>query len=212
MESAFVRVPQFVSIIDGCFGRAFNAGSQHRRLDEYRKLSAGRSSVAYEERKMRFKPFAALLALTMTGATLPAINLQRMSEVSRTLASDEFQGRAPGTIGEELTIPFLIDQFKAAGLEPAGENGGWTQEVPMIRTQVRAPVNISVEQAGQRVPLHFPDDIYVGTVRAVDHVRIAAAPMVFVGYGVSAPERHWDDFKGMDLRGKVAVILVNDPD
>ena len=65
--------------------------------------------------------------------------MQRMSDITRVLASDEFQGRAPGTPGEDKTIPYLIAQFKAAGLEPAGENGGWTQEVPMIHTQLKAP-------------------------------------------------------------------------
>ena len=140
------------------------------------------------------------------------VDMKRMSDITRVLASDEFQGRAPGTPGEAKTVPYLIEQFKAAGLEPAGDNGGWTQEVPMIHTQLKAPVNVSVSQGGQSIPLRFPDDIYLGTVRPLDRVRIANAPMVFVGYGVSAPERGWDDFKGVDLHGKVAVILVNDPD
>jgi Zn-dependent M28 family amino/carboxypeptidase len=82
----------------------------------------------------------------------------------------------------------------------------------MIRTQLKAPVDVAVRQKGKTVPLRFPDDIYLGTVRPVDRVAIADAPMVFVGYGVSAPERGWDDFKGVDLTGKVAVMLVNDPD
>ena len=137
---------------------------------------------------------------------------ERMSEITRVLASDEFQGRAPGTAGEEKAVSYLIQQFHMAGLEPAGENGGWTQTVPMIRTQLEAPVAASVRQSGQTVPLEFPDDVYLGTVRATERVRIANAPMVFVGYGVSAPERGWDDFKGVDLKGKVAVFLVNDPD
>ena len=163
---------------------------------------------------------AAVLPLVLGGASAveppPAsgahVNTERMSEITRVLASDAFQGRAPGTAGEDRTIPYLIEQFKAAGLQPAGENGGWTQTVPMIHTRLQSPVHVSVKQAGQTVPLKFPDDIYLGTVRPVDRVRIANAPMVFVGYGVTAPERGWDDFKGVDLHGKVAVILVNDPD
>jgi len=165
---------------------------------------------------MRSGAFAALLSLALVAAApppaAPHVDMQRMSEVTRVLASDAFQGRAPGTPGEDKTIPYLVEQFKAAGLEPAGENGGWTQTVPMIHTQLKAPVNVSVTQAGQTLPLKFPDDIYLGTVRPVDRVRIANAPMVFVGYGVTAPERGWDDFKGVDLHGKVAVMLVNDPD
>jgi Zn-dependent M28 family amino/carboxypeptidase len=157
---------------------------------------------------------ALLLPLSAVAAVTPTrqVSMQRMSEMTRVLASDEFQGRAPGTPGEDRTIRYLVEQFKAAGLEPAGENGGWTQTVPMIHTKLQAPVNVSVTSAGQSFPLHFPDDIYLGTVRPVDRVRIANAPMVFVGYGVTAPERGWDDFKGVDLHGKVAVMLVNDPD
>jgi len=164
---------------------------------------------------MRAGLVGALLSLFVIGAApppTPHVNQQRMSEITRVLASAAFQGRAPGTPGEDKTIPYLIGQFKAAGLEPAGENGGWTQTVPMIHTQLKAPENVSVTQAGQTVPLKFPDDIYMGTVRPVDRVRIENAPMVFVGYGVTAPERGWDDFKGVDLHGKVAVMLVNDPD
>ncbi len=159
-------------------------------------------------------PIGALFFLLAAAAPAPTphVSTQRMSDVTRTLASDEFQGRAPGTPGEEKTIPYLIEQFKAAGLEPAGENGGWTQTVPMIHTKLQAPANLSFVQASQTTSLKFPDDLYLGTVRPVDRVRIANAPMVFVGYGVTAPERGWDDFKGVDVRGKVIVILVNDPD
>jgi Zn-dependent M28 family amino/carboxypeptidase len=156
---------------------------------------------------------SAAFASVLAAAAPPAhVNLQRMSDITRVLASDDFHGRAPGTSGEERTIPYLIEQFKAAGLEPAGEKGGWTQEVPMIHTQLKLPVNVSVSQSGQTLALKFPDNIYLGTTRAVDRVAIANAPMVFVGYGVTAPERGWDDFKGVDLKGKVAVMLVNDPD
>ena len=159
------------------------------------------------------KPVIAILSLLLAGAApAPKVDTQRMSEVTRVLASDEFQGRAPGTPGEAKTIPYLIEQFKAAGLEPAGENGGWTQTVPMIHTQLKTPGTVSVSQGGQTAPLRFPDDVYLGTVRPVDRVAIENAPMVFVGYGVAAPERGWDDFKGIDLKGKVAVMLVNDPD
>jgi len=156
---------------------------------------------------------AALFSLA-AAAPLPTrhVDTQRMSEITRVLASVEFQGRAPGTPGEDKTIPYLIDRFKAAGLEPAGENGGWTQTVPMIHTKLQAPARLSVSQAGKSITLKFPDDLYLGTVRPVDRVSIASAPMVFVGYGVTAPERSWDDFKGVDVRGKVIVMLVNDPD
>jgi Zn-dependent M28 family amino/carboxypeptidase len=158
------------------------------------------------------RPLILLALLAIAAAPAAQVDQQRMSEITKVLASDAFQGRAPGTPGEDRTIPYLIEQFKAAGLEPAGENGGWTQTVPMIRTRLRAPVAASITQGGQTLPLAFPGDVYLGTVRATERATIANAPMVFVGYGVSAPERGWDDFKGADLHGKVAVFLVNDPD
>ena len=136
----------------------------------------------------------------------------RMSNMIRTLASDEFEGRAPGTAGEAKTIAYISEQFRLAGLEPAGENGGWTQRVPLIRTQLARSGSASVAVNGGTMPLRVPEDIYVSTVRETKRARIEGAPMVFVGYGVSAPERRWDDFKGVDLKGKVAVFLVNDPD
>ena len=147
-----------------------------------------------------------------TAAPTSRVSMERMSEITRVLASDEFQGRSMGTPGEEKTVAYLIEQFQAAGLEPGGENGGWTQTVPMIRTKLQSPMDLSIRQAGQSTALRFPEDVYLSTVRAVDRARIEDAPMVFVGYGVTAPERGWDDFKGVDLKGKVAVFLVNDPD
>lgn len=145
-------------------------------------------------------------------APAPRVSMERMSEMTRVLASDEFQGRSMGTVGEDKTVAYLTEQFRAAGLEPGGENGGWKQTVPMIRTKLQSPMKLSIRQAGRTRALRFPEDVYLSTVRAVDHARIANAPMVFVGYGVTAPERGWDDFKGVDLKGKVAVFLVNDPD
>jgi Zn-dependent M28 family amino/carboxypeptidase len=157
-------------------------------------------------------PPAVLAVDPVPPAAAPKISAERMSEITRVLASDEFQGRSMGGPGEEKTVSYLVDQFKAAGLEPGGENGGWTQTVPMIRTKLQAPMSFSVKQGGKTLPLRFPDDIYLSTVRDTDRAKIAGAPMVFVGYGVNAPERGWDDFKGVDLKGKVAVFLVNDPD
>jgi len=136
----------------------------------------------------------------------------RMSNMIRTLASDEYQGRAPGTAGEAKTIAYIAEQFRLAGLEPAGENGGWMQKVPLIRTQLDQNGSAAVAMKGQTIRLGVPEDLYLSTVRETERARIEGAPMVFVGYGVSAPERPWDDFKGVDLNGKVAIFLVNDPD
>lgn len=156
-------------------------------------------------------PPSALAAEALTPPE-PHISTERLSEITRTLASDPFQGRAMGTEGETRTIAYIAEQFAAAGLEPGGENGSWTQEVPLIRTQLQKPGTLAIRQAGQVVPLNFPNDIYFSTIRPVESARIENAPLVFVGYGVSAPERGWDDFHDVDLRGKVAVFMVNDPD
>ena len=143
---------------------------------------------------------------------IQGISAQRMSDMTRVLASDAFEGRSMGGTGEERTVATLIQEFQAAGLEPGGENGGWTQAVPMIRTKLQTPVSVTVRQGGKQRQLRVPEDVYLSTVRDVTRAQIANAPMVFVGYGVNAPERSWDDFKGADLKGKVAVFLVNDPD
>ncbi|WP_216839347.1 M28 family metallopeptidase [Caulobacter sp. S45] len=136
----------------------------------------------------------------------------QMSATVKVLASDAFGGRAPGTPGEARTVDYLIKRFKAMGLQPGGENGGWTQAVPLVRTQVGAPSTLSFHDAKGAVALRQGEEISIATVRPVDRVRIKDAPLVFVGYGVHAPERGWDDFKGVDLHGKIAVFLVNDPD
>lgn len=140
------------------------------------------------------------------------IDPKRLSDIVRTLASDEFEGRAPGTAGEVKTVAYLTESFRALGLVPGGENGRWTQTVPIVRTQIGKPRALSISFAGKARELTQGRDVYVSTVRKVDRVAIENALMVFVGYGVTAPERQWDDFKAVDLHGKVAVFLVNDPD
>ncbi|MFK8028952.1 MAG: M28 family peptidase [Gammaproteobacteria bacterium] len=142
----------------------------------------------------------------------PGIDASRLSSIVKVLASDEFEGRAPGTPGETKTITYLTEQFASMGLEPAGDNGGWTQAVPLIHTQIEAPAAIALTVSGQSVTLLQERDVEVSTVRAVNSVSLKQAPVVFVGYGASAPERQWDDFGDIDLTGKVALFLVNDPD
>jgi Zn-dependent M28 family amino/carboxypeptidase len=168
---------------------------------------------------MRLLSTFALLLLAACASTpreqaspVARIDPVRMSNMIRTLASDEFEGRAPGTAGEAKTIAYIAEQFRLAGLEPAGENGGWMQKVPLIRTQLDQGGSVAVAMKGQTIRLGVPEDDYLSTVRETQRARIEGAPMVFVGYGVSAPERPWDDFKGVDLNGKVAIFLVNDPD
>ncbi len=157
--------------------------------------------------------FTAVLASGAVAADSPsAISPARMSATVKTLSSDAFEGRAPGTPGEEKTVAYLIDRFRSLGLKPAGDNGDWVQSVPLIHNVADKPSRLEIQIGGSVMPLIPGRDINPQTARPVAHVSIADAPMVFVGYGVTAPERGWDDFKGADLHGKVAIFLVNDPD
>ncbi|WP_089217387.1 M28 family metallopeptidase [Sphingopyxis indica] len=156
--------------------------------------------------------FAAPAAAQSTPDAAGGIDADNLVQTVRTLASDQFQGRAPGTAGEDRTIGYLIGRLQALGLEPGGTGGGWTQAVPLLHTRLGAPDTLAFERGGAKMPLTFGTDIYLSTLRPSDRAVVDKAPLVFVGYGVSAPERDWDDFKGEDLKGKVAVFLVNDPD
>ena len=148
-----------------------------------------------------------LLVLLGAAPAREAVSPARLSADVRVLASDAFEGRAPGTAGEDKTIAWTIARFKAMGLQPGGPDRQWTQAVPLVHTRLGA----GTISAGGTCWTQGRE-VYLSTVRPVDRVRIADAPMVFVGHGVRAPERSWDDFKGADLHGKVAVFLVNDPD
>jgi hypothetical protein len=143
-----------------------------------------------------------------------------LSQDVKVLASDEFEGRGPNTAGENKTVAFLIEQFKAAGLQPAGDllKGqknvrSWTQDVPLGRFEIKGPVKLQLHDAKGNQELKQGDDMAVrAAMNGSKKVDFRNAPLVFVGYGVNAPERKWDDFKGFDLRGKLAVVLINDPD
>ena len=141
-----------------------------------------------------------------------SISADALTAITGTLASDLFEGRAPGTPGEDKTIGYLIGRFQALGLEPGGVDGNWVQPVPLLHTQLGKPEALAVTVGGKTTDWNYPTDAYVSTLQPKDVARIDGAPMVFVGYGVDAPERDWNDFKGQDLKGKVAVFLVNDPD
>jgi len=141
------------------------------------------------------------------------ISPARLSADVKVLADSRLAGRAPGGPGEAGTIAYLVSQFKAAGLKPAGEKGGWTQAVPLVRFQVDpAQAKFQLTAGGRARDLAQTRDVMIWSQRPVPRVQVASAPLVFVGYGVTAPERGWDDFKGHDLKGKIAVILINDPD
>jgi Zn-dependent M28 family amino/carboxypeptidase len=157
-------------------------------------------------------PVLALSLLCAAPAAAQVISAERLSDITRELASEPYAGRAPGGPGEQKTIDFIVGQFQALGLKPAGDNGGWTQDVPLRRYQTEPGGTFAVTVDGKSTALETQRDLRIETQRPVERVAIRAAPLVFVGYGVTAPERGWDDFKGYDLKGKVALVLINDPD
>ena len=128
----------------------------------------------------------------------------------KVLASDEFEGRGPGTRGEELSINYIADQFKKIGLAPGNTDGTYFQKGPLAGITTKQDAEMKIKAAGKDLKLKFGEDFIARTVRVVEKTGFDA-DMVFVGYGVVAPEYGWDDYKGMDVRGKVLIMLVNDP-
>lgn len=146
-------------------------------------------------------------------AEAASIDAARLADHIRVLSSDEFEGRSPASPGEEKTVNYLVEQFRAAGIQPGGANGSWFQEVPLNQYDIVGTPTLSFTVAGQQQPLTQGEQIAVrASMLNVDRVSVSNAPIVFVGYGVKAPERNWDDFKGQDMRGKIGLVLVNDPD
>jgi Zn-dependent M28 family amino/carboxypeptidase len=141
------------------------------------------------------------------GATQAAAD--RLLATIRVLSSDEFEGRGPGTAGEEKATAYLTAQFKELGLAPGNPNGTYLQDVPMVGITSKT---VTTFQAGATTltPAWINDYIAVSH-RVAPSVSVADSPIVFAGYGVVAPEYGWDDFKGVDVRGKTVIVLVNDP-
>lgn len=140
-----------------------------------------------------------------------ALNQPALAEMVKTLSSDEFEGRSPGTAGEEKTVAYLIERFKAAGLQP-GNKGSWTQDVPTVEITASNMAGLAITGRASTMLFAPGKDFVAGSYRAIDRTAIADAELVFVGYGINAPELGWNDYAGVDMKGKVAVILVNDPD
>jgi Zn-dependent M28 family amino/carboxypeptidase len=155
---------------------------------------------------------AALTVFFGSSVTAQEISAQRLSDITRELASEPYAGRGPGGPGEAKTVDYIVRQFQALGLQPAGDDGGWTEDVPLWRYQTQPGGTYTLSAGGKLKALHEQTDLRVETQRPIERVAIRAAPIVFVGYGVTAPERGWDDFKGVDLKGKIALVLINDPD
>jgi Zn-dependent M28 family amino/carboxypeptidase len=146
-----------------------------------------------------------------TLASLPPIDGARLESGIRTLASDAFEGRLPGTAGEERTVQWLVGQFRDMGLQPGNADGTFLQKVPLAGITPSPAEPLSFTTAGTRTSLRWREDYVAFTSRVVDRIAIADTEVVFVGYGVRAPEFDWDDYKGADVKGKLLVVLVNDP-
>ena len=125
------------------------------------------------------------------------------------LASDQFEGRAPGTKGEELSVKYITDQFKQTGLKPGNPDGTYIQEVPLAG--IKSEPRMSFTIGDKTTELKYPNDFIASSARLQPEIKITDSDVVFVGYGIVAPEYGWDDYKDVDLRGKALLMLIGDP-
>ena len=147
--------------------------------------------------------------LSVAMAAAATINTNDLMRHIRVLASDEFEGRLPGTRGEELTVNYLIHQFQQMGLAPGNPDGSWIQKVPLAG--VKSEATAALHMASGTVPLQYPQDMTAWSPRLDPEVKLDQSDIVYVGYGIQAPEYGWDDYKGQDVRGKTLLMLVGDP-
>ncbi len=141
---------------------------------------------------------------------LATISVADLAQHTKVLGSDEFEGRLPSTPGEQKTIDYLTGEFEKLGLQP-GNGGSWVQEVPLVSITADPSMSLSVGRAGTVKQFTYGGDFVAWTKRVVDSVDLEDSELVFVGFGIVAPEYGWDDYAGVDVEGKIVVILVNDP-
>lgn len=142
---------------------------------------------------------------------LSAINAEDLMAYIQRLASDEFEGRAPATKGEDLTVEYLSEQFKRLGLKPGHVDGTYIQKVPLVGLSPDPTMQLTFTAGAQQLRLAYRDEFMAWSKHVVEKTGIQDSDVVFVGYGVVAPEFNWDDFKGIDVRGKTLIMLINDP-
>jgi Zn-dependent M28 family amino/carboxypeptidase len=156
-------------------------------------------------------------ASALPNVDVPELSEETMKGVTKELSSDAFEGRAPGTAGEEKTVALMIEKFKAAGLSPGNpsskKDGGWTQDVPLVEIVGRnfSPLTVTGKD-GKTQSFAYGDQYVAGTYQEQTKIDIKESDVVFVGYGINAPEKGWNDYAGVDVKGKTVLILVNDPD
>jgi Zn-dependent M28 family amino/carboxypeptidase len=143
------------------------------------------------------------------GAALESVNANGIKQDVAVLASDSLGGRGPSTVGEERTMAYLQSRFTALGLEP-GNGNSWYQDVPMVRSTA-TPAELTARAKGATARFRYADDFMAITRRVVDMAELNNSELVFVGYGIVAPEYQWNDYAGLDVKGKTVVVLVNDP-
>src|SRR5690606_1576155 len=141
----------------------------------------------------------------------PSIDANAVLEDIRGLSSDGFATGAPGTPGEQLKVHYLIERIKSAGLEPGNSVGTWKLRVPPVGLTPTDVSALAVRRGGRTISFEPQTEVVVFSPRVTDAIELQNSEMVFVGYGVQAPEFQWDDFKGLDVKGKTLVVLVNDP-
>jgi Zn-dependent M28 family amino/carboxypeptidase len=149
---------------------------------------------------------------TLPQVEVPALSEATMKDVTRELSLDSYEGRAPGSVGEEKTVAYLIAKYKAAGLEP-GNNGSWTQDVPLIEITAKNVSALTIaDRSGKAMSFAYGNEYVIGSYRETPKTDIKQSEMVFVGHGIVAPEKGWNDYAGVDVKGKTVVVMVNDPD
>ena len=150
-------------------------------------------------------------AASLPDVQFPELSLQTLQDVTKELSSDAYEGRAPGTAGEEKTLAYLIKQFEDAGLKP-GNNGKWTQDVPLVEITAKNATPLSFTGGKTPVTAQYAKDYVAFSYRVQPKTEVKDSDVVFVGYGINAPEKGWNDYAGLDVKGKTVVVLVNDPD
>jgi hypothetical protein len=153
----------------------------------------------------------ATLLLASTAANAQAVSVDTMKEVTREISSDAYEGRAPATPAEAKTLAYIVQSFEKAGLKP-GNKGSWFQDVPLVEITPGEVPALRFTGGKTPVDLAYRKDMVVATYQVTPHVALKDSDVVFVGYGINAPERGWNDYAGVDVKGKTVVILVNDAD